>query len=177
MSSAPREGNDVTFLKLEFGTDHQGATPLGDVALSLVSVDELLRDLAAIAAHPSRAEFRNIEVVAIESRSPLTITLSLLAISAEAVTAFQGICRDIIRQRDRSAGHATPAASEDDVNVKRLDAVKRALTIRTFAEDGDDSSLTEREADRLRRHMMILQNAAVPLKRVELQDGAAGFKT
>ena len=86
----------VTFVDLEFDTGTNGGALLGDIASSLVSLDELLRDLASIAADPSGVEFRNIEIVAIEMRSPLKIRLSLLGISPDAVKAFQEICRDII---------------------------------------------------------------------------------
>ena len=91
---------DVTFVDLEFDTGARGGALLGDIATSLVSLDELLRDLASIAADPSCVEFRNVEIVAIEMRSPLKIRLSLFGISPEAVRAFQEICRDIILTRE-----------------------------------------------------------------------------
>ena len=91
--------------------------------MTLVSVDELLRDLAALAAYPSHAEFRNIEVVAIETRERLKVKLSLLAIPADAVNAFQDICRDIIVFRERPDRHATPAESAwQGVIARRLAA-------------------------------------------------------
>ena len=68
MSPTPREGTGVTFIDLEFDTGTSGGALLGDIASSLVSLDELLRDLASIAAYPSSVEFRKIEIVAIEMR-------------------------------------------------------------------------------------------------------------
>ena len=90
----------VTFIDLEFETGTRGGALLGDIASSLVSVDELLRDLGSLAAYPSSVEFRKVEIAAIEMRSPLRIRLSLFAIPPEAITAFQEICRDIILFRD-----------------------------------------------------------------------------
>ena len=101
MSPTPREGTGVTFIDLEFDTGTNGGALLGDIASSLVSLDELLRDLASIAAYPSSVEFRKIEIAAIEMRSPLRIRLSLFAISPDAVKAFQEICRHIIVCRER----------------------------------------------------------------------------
>jgi hypothetical protein len=74
----------MTRIDLEFDTTPERGAPLGDIASTLVSVNDLLRDLAAIAAGPSNAAYREIEVVSIEMRSPLTITLSLLGIADEA---------------------------------------------------------------------------------------------
>jgi hypothetical protein len=140
MSPAPRAPTGVTFIDLEFDTGTTGGALLGDVAASLVSLDELLRDLASIAADPSDAEFRNIEIVAIDMRSPLKIRLSLFGISPEAVTAFQDICRDLILVREG-----------------RLPA---ALTAR----------ITAQETQRLHGHIATLRNAASPLKRVEVTE-------
>jgi hypothetical protein len=148
----------------------KGATPLGDIALTLISVDELLRDLATIAAYPSSAEFRNIEVVAIETRSPLKIKLSLFAIPAEAVKAFQEICRDIVFHREREGRPALTASEWEDVNAKRLANIKTALDIGSSSGDGDEPRITDQEAQRLNRHMMTLQHAEVPLKRVDVKD-------
>lgn len=131
----------VTFVDLEFDTGARGGALLGDIATSLVSVDELLRDLGSIAAYPSSVEFRNVEIVAIEMRSPLKIRLSLFGISPTAVTAFQEICRDIILFREGRL----PA----DVTAR----------------------ITEQEAQRLHGHVATLQNAAIPLKRVEVTEG------
>ena len=159
----------MTFLILEFGTGGNGAAPLGDIAASLVSVDELLRDLAAIAAYPSSVEYRNIEVAAIEMRSPLKVTLSLFAISPEAVKAFQEICRDIILYRERRERDVIPDERDwDDVSAARLESIKAALAI---APAGDQPAMTAPEAERLRRHMLTLRNAAIPLTRVEMKEG------
>ena len=98
----------------------------------------MLRDLASIAADPSSAEFRNIEIAGIEMRSPLKVRLSLLGISPDAVKAFQDICRDVILQRDFDA----PA--------------------------GLAHQITDSEARRLQGHVATLQNAEIPLKRVEV---------
>ena len=129
-----------TFVDLEFDTGARAAALLGDIAASLVSVDELLRDLGSIAAYPSSIEFRNIEIVAIEMRSPLKIRLSLVGISPEAVKAFQEICRDVILSRQ-----------------SRLPADMAAR-------------ITEQEARRLHGHLVTLQNATIPLKRVEVTE-------
>jgi len=130
----------VTFVDLEFDTGARGGALLGDIATSLVSVDDLLRDLASIAADPSSAEFRNIEIVAIEMRSPLKIRLSLFGISPDAVKAFQQICRDIILSREG-----------------RLPADVAAR-------------ITGQEAARLHGHIATLQNASIPLKRIEVTE-------
>lgn len=130
----------TTFIDLEFDTGAKGGALLGDIATSLVSLDELLRDLASIAADPSGVEFRNIEIVAIEMRSPLKIRLSLLGILPEAVNAFQEICRDIILFRESRL----PA----DVTTR----------------------ITEHEAARLHGHVATLRSAAIPLKRIEVTE-------
>jgi hypothetical protein len=130
----------LRFVDLEFDTGARGGALLGDIATSLVSIDELLRDLASIAADPSSVEFRNIEIVAIEMRSPLKIRLSLFGISPDAVTAFEHICRDIILSREGRL----PA----DVTAR----------------------ITERESERLHGHIVTLQNASIPLKRIEVAE-------
>jgi hypothetical protein len=161
----------VTFLVLEFGTGTSGTAPLGDIAASLVSIDELLRDLAAMAAAPSTVEYRNIEVVAIEMRSPLRVTLSLLAISAEAVKAFQDICRDIMLYRERRGRDGAAIAGEwEELRAKRLAGVTAALRMGASAAGGEEVRLSEQEAQRLQRHMWTLQDAAVPLRRVEVRE-------
>ena len=137
---------DVIFLELEFDTGTRGGALLGDIATSLVSLDELLRDLATITAYPSSAEFRNIEIVAIEMRSPLKIRLSLFGISPEAVKAFQEICRSVILFRE---GRSRPSP---------------------WTPEGVVAHITEQEAQRLSRHVVTLQNAAIPLKRVEVTE-------
>ena len=137
--------------------------------MTLVSVDELLRDLAAIAAYPSHAEFRNIEVVAIETRERLKVKLSLLAIPADAVNAFQDICRDIIVFRERAGRDPALAASTwQDVVAIRLAALTTSLNHygATAMEEGE--RLTVLDAQRLQRHMNVLRNAAMPLRRVEV---------
>jgi hypothetical protein len=130
----------MTFVELEFDTGAKGGALLGDVASSLVCLDELLRDLGSIAADPSSVEFRNIEIVAIEMRSPMRIRLSLFGISPDAVKAFQEICRDIILSREG-----------------RLPADVAAR-------------VTEQEAKRLHGHVATLRDAAIPLKRVEVTE-------
>jgi hypothetical protein len=137
--------NGVTLIHLEFDTGTKGGALLGDIASSLVSIDELLRDLASIAAYPSSVEFRKIEIVAIEMRSPLKITLSASAISLDAVKAFQDICRDIILDRER---HSRLTALPEDVQA----------------------GISEQEIQRLQGHIAALQNAAIPLKRVEVKE-------
>lgn len=132
------EGRDVVLVDLEFDTGTRGGALLGDIASSLVSVDELLRDLASLTADSSTAEFRNVEIVAIEMRSPLRVRLSLYGISAEAVEAFQQMCRHVILAR----GFQVP--------------------------DTIAARITEVEARRLQGHVTALQNAAIPLKRVEV---------
>ena len=144
-----------TFLELEFGPGPNDATPLGDIAASLVSLDELLRDLASIAAYPSDAEFRSIEVVAIEMRRPLKVKLSLIAISPDAVKAFQEICRDIIVQRERRGQHPVTLG-----NVQTVLELRGSL---------GHARLTENEAKRIYGHVVALHNAEVPLKRVEVK--------
>ena len=141
---APTPGIGVTFIDLEFDTGTNGSALLGDIASSLVAIDELLRDLASIAAYPSRIEFRKIEIVAIELRSPLKVTLSLFAISAEAVHAFQEICRDIISFRERRSRRSALAAS--------------------------GLNITDQEAQRMDGHILTLQNAVAPLRRVEVKE-------
>jgi hypothetical protein len=139
--------------------------------VTLVSVDELLRDLAAIAAYPSNAEFRNIEVVAIETRERLKVKLSLLAIPADAINAFQDICRDIIVFRERPGGDAAPAERAwHDLIARRLSAITSALNSGAAAEMTEDDRLTVQDARRLQRHMDTLRNAAMPLRRVEVRE-------
>jgi hypothetical protein len=137
-----------TLVDLEFDTGIKGAALLGDIASSLVSIDELLRDLASVAADPSSAEFRNIEIVAIEMRSPLKVRLSLHAISPDAVKAFQEICRGIILFRERpSRAAAQGGGVPEDVRAR----------------------MTVQESQRLDAHILTLQNAAIPLRRVEVR--------
>jgi hypothetical protein len=167
--SAPRATPKVTFIDLEFDTTSHRGAPLGDIASSLVSLHDLLRDLGSMAAYPSSAEFRDITVVAIEMRNPLKIKLSLRAISAEAVKAFQEICRDIIVRRRRSHQGASTAKQRDDLDAKQLTNIKTALDLVLHA-DGKDGHITEQEEQRLHGHILTLQNAGVPLKRVIVKE-------
>ena len=160
-----------TFVDLEFDTGATGGALLGDIASSLVSLDELLRDLGSLAAYPSSVEFRNIEIVAIEMRSPLKITLSLFAIPTAALTAFQMICRDIILFRERRSRQASPTASERaDVSAKQLPNIKAAME-RCSTCSGEQGRITEQEANRIYRHIATLQTAEIPLKRIEVKEG------
>jgi len=160
----------VTFIDLEFDTIPNRGAPLGDIASSLVSLHDLLRDLATLAAYPSRVEYREIQVVGIEMRSPLKIRLSLLAISAEAVKAFQEICRDIILFRERRSHQAALTADKwEDVDAKRVANINAALDLVLHAE-GNTGHITEKEAQRLYGHIVALQNAEVPLKRVVVKE-------
>ena len=136
MSESPTQATPkVTFIDLEFDTIPDRGAPLGDIASSLVCLHDLLRDLATLAAYPSSVEFREIQVVAIEMRSPLTVKLSLLAISAEAVKAFQEICRDVIRFRERQSHQAALSASQpEDIDAKRLANINAALDLVLQAE-------------------------------------------
>ena len=138
------------FIELEFDTSASGRAPLGDIASSLVSIDELLRDLATIAAYPSGAEFRRIEVAAIATENPLKVKLSLLAIPEEAVNAFQSICREII-------------------GAKRPAAIDAALE--RCAGEGEHARITEQERQRIHRHVGTLQNAEIRLKRIAVKTG------
>lgn len=164
----PRTG--LTFIDLEFDTSANTGAPLGDIAASLVSLHDLLRDLATMAGYPSGVEFREIQVVAIEMRSPMKIRLSLRAISAEAVKAFQEICRDIIFFRERgSYPAASTAGRTEHIDGKRLANIKAALNL-VLQPDEKDGHLTEQEARRLYGHIVMLQNAEVPLKRVVVKE-------
>ena len=164
--SAARATSKVTFIDLEFDTSQKVGAPLGDIASSLVCLHDLLRDLATLAAYPSSAEFREIQVVAIEMRNPLKVKLSLLAISPEAVKAFQEICRDVIRFRERTSQQAAMTDSQrGDIDAKRLAHIKSALDLVLLA-DGKDGQITDKEAQRLYGQIVTLQNAEVPLKRV-----------
>lgn len=129
-----------------------------------------MRDLAAISAHPSHAEFRNIEVVAIETRERLKVKLSLLAIPANAINAFQDICRDVIVFRERPDRDPAPAASAwQDVIARRLATIATNLGSVGTAYINSDDRLTAQDARRLERHMEFLLNAAMPLRRVEVK--------
>ena len=169
MCPAAETRTEGTFIDLEFDTDTTGGARLGDIASSLVSLDELLRDLGSIAAYPGSVEFRKIEIVAIEMRNPLKITLSLFAISADAVRAFQEICRDIIIYRERRSRQAAlTAGALEEVNRKRLADIKAVLD-RVLPAKATDGSITDKEASRMFGHIVTLQDAAIPLKRVEVK--------
>jgi hypothetical protein len=158
----------VTIIDLEFGAATSGELPLGDIASSLVSVDELLRDLGSLAAYPSSAEFRKVEIVAIETRNPLKIRLSLFAIPAAAVNAFQEICRDVIHYREQLGGQAEPAGALGHERVKHLPNIAAALN--TCAGHGGHTRITEQETHRLHGHIAALQRAEAPLKRVRVRE-------
>ena len=155
-----------TFIDLEFDTGTVGAARLSDIASSLVSLDELLRDLGSIAADPSSVEFRKVEIVAIEMRSPLRVKLALLEISADAVTAFREICRDIILFRSRQS--ALTGSEREQVSVERLARINAALELCT--RHSAQPRITEQEASRIRGHIVTLQKAEVPLKRVVVKE-------
>ena len=142
----------VTFIDLEFDTGTRGGALLGDIASSLVSVDELLRDLASMTAYPSTVEFRKVEIVTIETRSPLKIRLSLFAISPEAVDAFQEIVRAIILIRQ--------GRSSSDIGAILERCLPQAMLAR----------VTEQETERLAGHVASLQRAEIPLRRVEIKE-------
>jgi hypothetical protein len=164
----PRTG--LTFIDLEFDTSAKTGAPLGDIATSLINLHDLLRDLGTMAGYPSSAEFREIQVVAIEMRSPMKIRLSLRAISPAAVKAFQEICRDIIFFRERGSHPAASSVGRtEDLDGKRLTNIKAALDLVLHA-DGKEGDLTEQEAQRLHGHIVTLQNAEIPLKRVVVKE-------
>jgi hypothetical protein len=167
MSQSPKRATtNLTFIDLEFDTTPKRGAPLGDIASSLVSLHDLLRDLGTLAAYPSSVEFREIQVVAIEMGNPLKIKLSLLAISAEAVKAFQEICRDIIFFRERRSNQtALTAGRPEAIDAKRLANITTALAL-VLPADGRAGQLNEKETERLYGHIVALQNAEIPLKRV-----------
>ena len=148
---SPDERIGITFVDLEFDTGTRGGALLGDIATSLVSIDELLRDLASIAAYPSAVEFRKVEIVTIETRSPLKIRLSLFAISPEAVEAFQELCRAVILFRQ---GRSYP-----DISAILERSVPESMR----------AGITEQEIERLAGHITTLQEAEIALKRVEVK--------
>jgi hypothetical protein len=170
--SAPRATTTVTFIDLEFDTTPDRGVGLGDIASSLVGLHDLLRDLGSMAADPSSVEFRDIQVVAIEMRNPLKIKLSLLAISADAVKAFQKICRDIIVRGRRSHQGASTAERHEELDAKQLANIKTALDLVLHA-GGKDGHITKQEEQRLHGHILTLQNAEVPLKRVIVTEAEA----
>ena len=154
MRPAAEARTGVTFIDLEFDTGARGGAALGDIASSLVSLDELLRDLGTMATYPSSVEFREIRVVAIV-RNPLKVRLSLFGIPPEAVKAFQAISRDIILFRERGS----------QLDPRQLANINTALDLVLHAH-GKDGHVTEKEMRRLHGHILTLQTAEVPLKRV-----------
>jgi hypothetical protein len=141
-----------TLIDLEFDTGATGRAPLGDIASSLVSIDELLRDLAALAAYPATVEFRQIQVAEMTTRNPLKVKLSLLAIPNEAVKAFEDICREVIVFRERSSQQA-------------IDAI-----LKRCGPHGASAGITDQEAQRIYHHVATLQNAKTPLKRIVVRE-------
>ncbi len=169
MTPPTKAPTGVTFIHLEFDTGTQGRALLGDIASSLVSLDELLRDLGSIAAYPSSVEFRKIEIVAIEMQNPLKIKLALLEISADAVMAFREICREIIVFHQRRSREAALTASEgQEVSATRRANIERALELCT--RHSGHARITAQEASRMRGHIVTLQNAEVPLTRIEVKE-------
>ena len=146
----------ATVIELEFDTGTRGGALLGDMAASLVSLDDLLRDLASMTADPSNPEFRQVEIAAIDLRSPLRITLSLIGIPSGAVKAFQEICRGVILSRERT-----------DLGTTHLPNIHAAIALCT--PDAVPPCITEREEQRLQVHIANLQNAEISLKRVEVK--------
>jgi hypothetical protein len=149
MPPVEQGSGDATLVDIEFDTGNSGGARLGDIASSLVTLDELLRDLASLAAYPSSAEFRKVEIAAIELRSPLKIRLSLLAIAPAAVNAFQEVCRAVILFREPG-----------------LDRIR--TTLESCVPEGVSAHVGEREVQRIYGHMIALQSAEIRLKRVEV---------
>jgi hypothetical protein len=89
-----------------------------------------------------------VEIVAIEMRSPLRIRLSLVAIPPEAIKAFQEICRDIILFRD------------GNIRTVLERCIPQVMQAR----------ITDQEVERLASHIFTLQDAEIPLKRVEVKE-------
>jgi hypothetical protein len=137
-----------TVIDLEFDTPPDDGAPLGAIAENLVSIHDLLRDLAALAADPSTAEYRDIQVVAIEMRRPLTIKLSLLGISSTAVKAFQDLSREVILCREREPLTLTQTVT------------------RIVDEAGENGLPTAQELQRLHDHLDVLRRSSVSLRRV-----------
>lgn len=134
-------------IDLEFDTDAAGHAPLGDIARSLVSIDELLRDLATLSA--STTEYREIQVAGITMRSPLTVSLTLHAIPDDAVKAFQELCRAIIVFRDRPSRQAA------------IDGALAACAVM-----GQHGRITDDESRRINAQIAMLDTADVRLKAV-----------
>ena len=162
----------TTFIDLEFDTAANRGAPLGDIASSLVSIHDLLRDLAALGASASGPEYRDIRVVNIEMRSPLTITLELRAISADAVKAFQELGRAVILYRERRSQHdAVKMSGSVDVTANRQAEIVAALKL--LSDGKAEPDISAQEMRRLNDQLAMLQNAEVPLKRVVVRSGVA----
>lgn len=169
MCPATRAGTRVTYVDLEFDAGDGGAVLLGDIAASLVTLDDLLRDLGSIAAYPASIEFREIQIVAIEMQRPLKVRLSLLEIPDAAVKAFQDLCREAITfHRRRLREPALIADQPDDLPARRFAAVNKALEHCSLHAGSD--RITETEIQRILGHLAALQDAAVPLKRIVVKD-------
>ena len=87
MSESPGTGSVI---ELEFDTAGSAGAPLGDIAASLVRVDDLLRDLGTIAAYPSGPEFREVRVVAIELLAVCVIAVGVVYAVGSFVIARSG---------------------------------------------------------------------------------------
>ena len=169
MPPATRAGTGVTYVDLEFNAGAHGAVLLGDIASSLVSLDDLLRDLGSIAAYPSSVEYREIQIVAIEMRHPLTVKLSLLEISADAVVAFREICREVITFHERRSRPPLLSADQpSDSPGRELDNVRNALQL--CSRHAEQEHITEPEIQRILGHVAALKNAQVALKRIVVKD-------
>ena len=172
MSDDSAGSTGITLIDLEFDTASNRGAPLGDIASSLVSIHDLLRDLAALGASASGPEYRDIRVVNIEMRRPLTITLELRAISDDAVRAFQELGRAVILFRERRSQHdASIATGSGEVAASRAAAIATALKLLTGG--GGAVDITARETERVNDHVITLQRAEVPLKRVVVRSAGA----
>jgi hypothetical protein len=79
------------------------------------------------------------------------------------VQAFQEICRGIILFREgRSRRTSLPASEREDVSVRAAMDLSMPTGLRT--------RITDQEAQRLYGHIVTLQNAEIPLKRVEVKE-------
>ena len=61
------------------------------------------------------------------------------------------------------------ASEWEDINRQRLATIK-AVVDRASHANGKDGSITEREASRMFGHIVTLQDAEVPLKRIEVKE-------
>ncbi|MEO5740514.1 MAG: hypothetical protein ABIS29_07970 [Vicinamibacterales bacterium] len=110
-------------------------------------------------------------MVAIETRDRLGVKLSLFAIPQDAINAFQDICRDIILFRERLGADATPTeATWQNLIARRLAAIRSVLDNGAAAEMSEHDRLTVQDARRLQRHMEVLRNATMPLRRMEVKN-------